>query len=72
MRPMYDMLRAAANRTSFHMPGHKGRAPFDRPDLYALDTTELPLTDDLYAPERGIAKAQELYAEVRARSGRCC
>ncbi len=64
MRPMYDMLRAAANRTSFHMPGHKGRAPFDRPDLYALDTTELPLTDDLYAPERGIAKAQTLYAEA--------
>lgn len=62
MRPMYDMLRAAAGRASFHMPGHKGRAPFGPVDPYALDTTELPGTDDLYAPERGIAQAQTLYA----------
>ena len=62
MRPIYDMLTEAANRQSFHMPGHKGRAPFAQPDLYALDTTELPLSDDLYAPERGIAEAQRLYA----------
>ncbi|MDD6049840.1 MAG: aminotransferase class V-fold PLP-dependent enzyme [Clostridiales bacterium] len=64
MRPMYDMLRAAGGRTSFHMPGHKGRAPFGPVDLYALDTTELPITDDLYAPERGIAQAQTLYAKA--------
>lgn len=64
MRPMDDMLRAAAGRSSFHMPGHKGRAPFGTADLYALDATELPLTDDLYAPERGIAMAQRLYAEA--------
>ena len=50
MRPMYDMLRRAANRASYHMPGHKGKAPFDglAADVYALDTTELPMTDDLY------------------------
>ena len=64
MRPIYDMLTGAANRASFHMPGHKGRAPFEQPDVYALDTTELPLTDDLYAPERGIDEAQRLYAEA--------
>ena len=64
MRPMYDMLRAAAERVSFHMPGHKGKAPFGMADMYALDTTELPLTDDLYAPERGVAQAQDLYAEA--------
>ena len=64
MRPMYDMLSAAAERASFHMPGHKGRSPFDPVDMYALDTTELPLTDDLYAPERGVAQAQALYAEA--------
>ena len=66
MRPMYDMLRRAANRASYHMPGHKGKAPFDglAADVYALDTTELPMTDDLYAPERGIAEAQRLYAEA--------
>ena len=64
MRPIYDMLREAANRASFHMPGHKGRAPFGAADLYALDTTELPQTDDLYAPERGVAAAQQLYARA--------
>ena len=64
MRPVYDMLAAAADRASFHMPGHKGHAPFECPDVYALDTTELPLTDDLYAPERGIVEAQRLYAEA--------
>lgn len=62
MRPMYEMLAAAAPRRSFHMPGHKGRTPFGAADLYALDTTELPVTDDLYTPERGIAQAQTLYA----------
>ena len=64
MRPMYDMLQSAANRASFHMPGHKGCAPFGPVDVYALDTTELATTDDLYAPERGIARAQELYARA--------
>ncbi|MGN1369599.1 MAG: aminotransferase class I/II-fold pyridoxal phosphate-dependent enzyme [Aristaeellaceae bacterium] len=64
MRPIYEMLSGAANRASFHMPGHKGRAPFGPVDFYALDTTELPTTDDLYAPERGIAKAQALYAKA--------
>lgn len=64
MRPIYDMLHAASGRCSCHMPGHKGRAPFGADDLYALDTTEIPLTDDLYAPENGIAQAQELYARA--------
>ena len=64
MRPMYDMLLAASGRQSCHMPGHKGKAPFGPVDMYALDTTELPLTDDLYAPERGVAEAQRLYAEA--------
>lgn len=64
MRPVYDMLSAAARRRSFHMPGHKGRAPFGGVDLYALDTTELPVTDDLYCPENGLRVAQELYARA--------
>ena len=63
-RPMFDMLQAAAERRSFHMPGHKGGAPFGAVDLYRLDTTETPLSDDLYAPERGIAEAQRLYADA--------
>ena len=64
MRPIHDMLLAASGRRSFHMPGHKGRAPFGPADLYALDTTETPLSDDLYAPERGIDAAQRLYAQA--------
>jgi len=64
MRPIHDMLHAASGRCSCHMPGHKGCAPFGMEDLYALDTTEIPLTDDLYAPENGIAQAQELYARA--------
>ncbi len=64
MRPIHDMLLAASGRCSCHMPGHKGVAPFGAEDLYALDTTEIPLTDDLYAPENGIAQAQELYAQA--------
>ncbi len=63
-RPIHDMLAGAAGRVSGHMPGHKGRAPFGAEDLYALDTTELPTTDNLYAPERGIAEAQRLYARA--------
>lgn len=46
------------------MPGHKGRAPFGSCDLFALDTTEIPQTDDLYSPERGLKEAQELYARA--------
>ena len=64
MPPMYDMLLAASGRRSFHMPGHKGKNPFAPVDMYALDTTELPLTDDLYSPERGVAEAERLYAEA--------
>ena len=64
MRPIYDMLTAASGRRSFHMPGHKGRFPFAPVDVYAMDTTELPLSDDLYAPERGIDAAQRLYAQA--------
>ena len=63
-RPVDAMLRSAAGRVSAHMPGHKGRAPFPCPDLYALDTTELPLTDNLWRPEGAVAEAERLYAEA--------
>lgn len=49
-RPVNDMLRRMNGRLSGHMPGHMGSAPFGMDDLYALDTTELPVTDDLYSP----------------------
>jgi len=63
-RYIHEMLLEAAGRASGHMPGHKGRAPFGVENLYALDTTELPCTDDLYAPENGILQAQEAYAKA--------
>lgn len=64
MRPVYDMLTAVSARRSGHMPGHKGCSPFGAADLYALDTTELPNTDDLYAAEGGLREAMRLYAQA--------
>ena len=61
---MDEMLRRAAARLSGHMPGHKGRGPFGPEDLWALDTTELPVTDDLYHPGEAIGRAQRLYARA--------
>lgn len=43
----------AANRLSFHMPGHRSGASWPqavRSLLASLDTTELPVTDDLHHP----------------------
>ena len=51
------MLLAAKDRVRLHMPGHKGR-------LDPFDTTELPVTDDLYAPESGIRRAEEMAARA--------
>ena len=59
MRPINDMLKAAQGKTRFHMPGHKGRL---EAVSAALDMTELPDTDDLYAPFSGIAEAERLLA----------
>lgn len=59
MRPIDDMLRSAQGKTRFHMPGHKGRL---EAVPVALDMTELPSTDDLYAPQAGIAEAERLLA----------
>ncbi len=59
---MLEMLERTAGRVSLHMPGAQGRGPFGAIDPYRLDTTELPETDDLYAPNGAIARAQELAA----------
>lgn len=62
-RPMMDMLRAASERLSLHMPGGQGSGPFGAMDPYLLDTTEQTVTDDLYAPTGAIVKAQQLAAK---------
>ncbi|MDY5731106.1 MAG: aminotransferase class I/II-fold pyridoxal phosphate-dependent enzyme [Eubacteriales bacterium] len=61
-RPIFSMLQNAGVRTSLHMPGHHGKALFQY-DFFGLDTTELPITDNLYAPQTAIAEAQALLAQ---------
>lgn len=56
------MLTRVSRRGSLHMPGHKGFSPFGAVDAYALDTTELPVTDDLYSPTGALMDAQRRYA----------
>ncbi len=53
--PVDAMLRDAQGFARFHMPGHKGR-------LDPLDMTEIARTDDLYAPQAGIAEAERMAA----------
>ncbi len=61
-RPMRDLLRRVSGRTSLHMPATGGRAPFHSFSPYRWDTTELPVTDDLYDPTGAIAQAETLAA----------
>ena len=64
--PILDFVNgyASSGMSRFHMPGHKGHAPFGDAGLYALDTTELNCTDNLYQPAGAIAEAQALYAKA--------
>lgn len=62
-RPMRDLLTRVSRRTSLHMPAAQGHAPFARFNAYRLDTTELPVTDDLYRPTGTIAEAERLIAQ---------
>jgi arginine decarboxylase len=67
--PLYDSLIQFAERKSisFHVPGHKHGALFQKEDFFRraarLDQTELSGLDDLHAPEGVIAKAQHLAAD---------
>ncbi len=62
-RPMRNLLSRVAGRTSLHMPAAQGRAPFRSFPPYRWDTTELPVTDDLYRPRGAVAEAERLAAE---------
>lgn len=61
-RPVSDMLTQNLGRLRLHVPGHKGNALFGGGETEAFDTTELPVTDDLYAPAGAVKKAQERMA----------
>jgi len=60
---MRSLLSRVSGRTSLHMPASQGRAPFSSFCPYRLDTTELPVTDDLYRPTGAIAEAERLAAK---------
>lgn len=62
-----DVLQAAAGRVSFHMPGHRqGRFMPEGTsfDWAALDTTELPGTGDLNAPDGAVQAAYDRAARL--------
>jgi arginine decarboxylase len=59
------------NITSFHMPGHKKGSIYERfgykdilSNLYTMDTTEIPGTDNLHNPEDAIKVSQENVSNV--------
>ncbi len=62
-RPMHDLLQSVSKRLSMHMPAAQGNGPFDAVNPYELETTELPVTDDLYNPSGAILEAERLLAE---------
>ena len=59
---MRELLVKVSGRTSLHMPATGGRAPLRPLRAYRWDTTELPVTDDLYRPTGAIAEAERLIA----------
>lgn len=65
-----DMLKQHNERekASFHMPGHKKGSGFsDAPfsgEIFTFDTTEVPGTDALIAPEDAILRAEEHAASL--------
>jgi len=61
-RPMHELLQAVSTRLSLHMPAAQGQSPFEGIDINLLETTELPVTDDLYHPSGAIAEAERLLA----------
>ncbi|MFZ5975024.1 MAG: aminotransferase class I/II-fold pyridoxal phosphate-dependent enzyme [Bacillota bacterium] len=66
--PVVEMLItwAGKGRCRMHMPGHKGGKGLRHVpgfDALAFDTTELPETDDLFAPSGALKEAMELAAE---------
>ncbi len=64
--PLYDALLKYNNRnmSSFHTPGHKGNFDEIKKSLLSLDYTELPDTDNLFAPSGPILEAEKYAAKV--------
>lgn len=62
-RPMHEMLTSVSGRLSLHMPASQGQPLFEDSGSVRLETTELPVTDDLYHPSGAIAEAERLLAQ---------
>lgn len=71
--PIIDSLRKIVddNIISFHMPGHKKGAIYKMlgygdivENLYKIDTTEIPGTDNLHSPEECIKESLKRASEV--------
>ena len=59
-RPMYELLQSVKDRLSLHMPAAQGNTPFETMNPYEVETTELPVTDDLHRPSGAIQEAERL------------
>ena len=64
--PLYDALLAHKNlnRASFHTPGHKNSNKVLPKDLFELDFTELPDTDNLFEASGVIRESEEKAAKL--------
>lgn len=63
----YLMAAAENEEAQFHMPGHRGGSVYPdvlRENLFALDMTELPITEDLNDPGEVLLEAQRGWAKV--------
>ena len=58
-RPIYEMLQTVSKRISLHMPALQGQMLFENTS-YTFETTELPVSDDLYQPKGAIKEAEQL------------
>lgn len=62
---MYEELKKYTHEIkSFHMPGHKNGKLQTLEDVYALDVTEVPGTDDLHHPTGIIKELQDRIATI--------
>lgn len=62
---MYDKIKQyIKSNKSFHMPGHKNGKLRLIDDLYDLDVTEVPGTDDMHHPSGVILKARQQISQI--------
>lgn len=68
-RKLYQRISTLAQKTRFHMPGHKGRGEFLTVVPEYLDVTEIPGSDDLHHAEGIIAETEATLAKIYGSDG---